>query len=141
MQGARKARPAAGIALVLALLASAPAAAMSGAELLANCAEVLKRADSARVDPYRAGQCMGFVQGFGEGVKIAALGASADRQEYEKRRFFCVPEGVTNLQVVRVVVKSLREQSQERLQQEAGVLVGLALRRAYPCEPGRSESR
>ncbi|MDA8110731.1 MAG: Rap1a/Tai family immunity protein [Betaproteobacteria bacterium] len=135
------ARRAAGIGFVLALLASAPAAAMSGAELLANCAEVIKRADGAPVDAYKAGQCMGYLQGFGEGVKVSALGASSDRQEYEKRRFFCVPEGVTNLQVVRVVVKALREQSQERLQQEAGVLVGLALRRAYPCGPGPSESR
>lgn len=129
-------RPAAAIGIVFALLASAPASAMSGAELLANCAEVVKRPGGTPADPYKAGQCMGYLQGFGDGARISALGASTDPQEYEKRRFFCVPEGVTNAQIVRVVTQALREQSRERLQEEAGVLVGIALRREYPCGVG-----
>lgn len=136
------ARLVASLALAFGLLASAPAQAMSGSELLANCTEVVKGADGApNVDPYKAGQCMGYMQGFGAGAKVSALGASTDMAEYEKRRFFCVPQGVTNLQMVRVVVKALRSQSEERLREEAGVLVGIELRRAYPCQPGDTQSR
>jgi len=136
------ARLSAALALAFGLLSSAPAAAMSGSELLANCTEVVKGADGApNVDPYKAGQCMGYIQGFGEGVKVSALGASGDMAEYEKRRFFCVPQGVTNLQMVRVLVKALRSQPEARLREEAGVLAGIALRRAYPCKPGGTQTR
>ena len=74
-------------------------------------------------------------------MKISALGASSDVQEYEKRRFYCMPEDVTNLQLVRGIVRALRAVSHARLQEDAGVLVGLELHRAYPCKPGSDKSR
>lgn len=126
------------VALVLGVLACAPARATTGSELLADCTEVIKGAEGASADPYKAGLCMGFLQGFGEGVKVSALGASPNLGEYEKRRFYCMPEGVTNLQLVRVIVKALRPLSAQRLQEEAGVLVGIELRRAYPCKRRRA---
>jgi hypothetical protein len=137
-EGERVRRAGLVIAFVAGALACAPARATTGSELLANCTEVIKGADGATSDPYKAGQCMGFLQGFGAGVKVSALGASSNLEEYEKRRFYCLPEKLTNLQLARVIVDALRHQSEERLQEEAGVLVGLELRRAFPCKAGRA---
>lgn len=125
-----------GIVFALALTAAAPARALTGAELLASCHASIERAEgkAAAVDPYKAGQCLGYVQGFGAGADVAALGASRNMAEYRKNRVFCVPPRATNLSVMRVVVDALRDQPAKRLQQDARTTVGLALRRAFPCK-------
>lgn len=124
-----------GVVLALVLGVPIPAFALTGAELLADCRASVERASgkSMQVDPYKAGQCVGYLQGFGAGADVAALGASRDMSEYRKHRVFCVPRGATNLRVMRVVVDALSSQPQARLEQDARTTVGLALRRAFPC--------
>lgn len=123
------------IFLLSMLCTPVPALALTGAQLLSNCSASIVRAEGKHigVDPYKAGLCVGYLQGFGAGADIAALGASSSMREYRQRRVFCVPEGVTNLRVMRVVVAALRDEPADRLRADAETTVGLALRRAFPC--------
>lgn len=98
-----------------------------GNELLGQCQQFIKAADSEvnfnRVD---AGVCGGFVQG----VNSTVFFLSGDLENDAK---FCTPDGVTNGQLVRIVVKYLKDNPKLLNNSRAG-LVWFALKDAYPCK-------
>ncbi|VVO61274.1 hypothetical protein PS862_00830 [Pseudomonas fluorescens] len=100
-----------------------------GNELLGQCQIYIKLVDggTARNDAhYDAGECGGFVLGvarstalYGEFIPIKLK--------------FCTPDTVTNSQLVRIVVKYLKD-NPKTLSDNRTVLVWRALLDAYPCK-------
>lgn len=120
-----KACTAAGIALI-GVLGSNKAMA-DGSELLTQCQHAIKAAEMEKVyDPFQAGMCMGMVQG----VQSTVYFLSDDLTNESK---FCIPEKAKIGQLVRVVVKYLKENPKFLNEGETG-LIWLALRGAYPCK-------
>jgi len=105
-----------------------------GTRLLARCESVERMADSDSRDAERlnseaqadAQACMGFLEGFIWGHAWASWRESKDM-------WFCLPEGFTGAQGVPVVVDYLRGHP-DRLDEDAHLLVFLALTARYPCK-------
>jgi hypothetical protein len=109
--------------------AMAADARFDGNELLAQCQYYIKLIDggTARTDKhFDAGACGGFVQGV-----LATNIFYSD--ELKKDVKFCVPGTATYAQLVRVVVKYLKD-NPKLLNESQVVLTWSALRDAYPCK-------
>ena len=114
----------------LALAASAsPAAegAIDTPRLLSYCDEAVK--DTPDVNAFRAGYCLAFVEGVLRGWEAGAYVRDAPVN-------YCMPSGVTLAQIVRVIVKSLRDNPAE-MRGRAEVSVISAVQKAYPCTAPR----
>ncbi|PYY69969.1 hypothetical protein CRX42_13770 [Pseudomonas jessenii] len=106
---------------------SAAEASYDGNELLGQCQQYIKAADKERnYDPIAAGLCLGFIHGVDETVTYL-------RGDLAKDAKFCTPKDITNGQVVRIVVKYLKD-NPKLLHKSRGALVWLALNDAYPCK-------
>ena len=121
----------AGIASAITLLgllgaAHAVAAEGDGNELITQCTDTLKAVEGGKVDNYfGVGYCLGVTQGVRQTLAIQNEGLPAvDRT--------CIPEGMTNGQGVRIVLKFLQDHPAD-LQKPAVFLVYRAYRAAYPC--------
>lgn len=115
------------IASLLALLVLFSGNAYAnGNELLRNCqsALALERGGQSPTDSARAIQCLGYLQGFS--------GLNALYEQVQQKTFWCLPDGVRNEQIVRVVVKYLQSHPELLHQSKAG-LAALALGEAFPC--------
>lgn len=120
------------LTITLAVLFSSAAAIAEqakydGNELLGQCQQYVKVADKEKIyDQFDAASCGGFVQGVtGTVFFYSELLKNDDK--------FCVPDSATNGQVVRIVVKYLRD-NPKLLNENKVTLVWLALRDAYPCK-------
>jgi hypothetical protein len=116
------------IALVGMLGSSvAMAEGRDGNELLTQCQSYIKMIDGERNYTYiDAGACGGFIQGFNGAVQFYS-------EVLKKDDKYCIPDGVTNAQLGRIVVKYLKDNPKE-LNESRVTLVWLALRDAYPCK-------
>ncbi|VVP73515.1 Rap1a/Tai family immunity protein [Pseudomonas fluorescens] len=97
-----------------------------GNELLAQCQQYIKYMDSENFNNYAADTCSGFLQG----VVSTVIFYSEILKKDEK---FCLPNNVTNSQVVRVVVKYLKDNPKLLNEGRTG-LAWYALKDAYPCK-------
>lgn len=105
----------------------AQAADYDGNSLLLQCQQYIKAADSEKnYDRVDAALCLGFLQG----VQSSFSFLSDDLKEEAK---FCLPNGVTNGQITRIVVKYLKDNPKLLNKNRMG-LVWLALTDAYPCK-------
>ena len=100
-----------------------------GNKLLTQCENALSinEGEAAKVDSIaRAGFCLGMMQGMTSmnGYYQTLLG---------KKALFCLPEGVTNGQAARVVVKYLKEHP-EKLHEHESSLALWAFVEAFPCK-------
>jgi hypothetical protein len=102
-------------------------ATFDGNELLGQCQSYIKLIDGERTtDYFSGGVCAGFVQGISETVYFYSDGL-------KKNEKFCKPDGVTNAQLVRIVLKYLKDNPKDLNQARMG-LVWSALMDAYPCK-------
>jgi hypothetical protein len=100
-----------------------------GNKLLSKCTSAVKLQDSEALSPSEmrdAEWCLGYVSGIDDGIEMA-FGTS------NTARLYCIPEGVTSGQGVRVVVKWLRNHP-DKLHNSARVLVVASLADAFPCK-------
>lgn len=98
-----------------------------GNELLMQCQQYLKVADSEKnYDVLAVGLCGGFIGG----VNSTVLFYSDVLKKDDK---YCMPDSVTNGQMVRIVVKYLKDNPKLLNNGRTG-LVWSALRDAYPCK-------
>ena len=74
------------------------------------------------------GYCMGYVAGLTHGVASSELIHDVKSSE----RVFCLPEGVTNIQKVRVIRKYISNHPEEAHNPAQGQAL-MALREAFPC--------
>lgn len=103
------------------------AKAQDGNELLSQCQNVIRANPNAEAsEALDAGLCLGLVQGVRQTMAIYA-------EVLPREERTCIPEGMTNGQGVRVVVKYL-EDHPKTLHYAATVLTMAAYRDAYPCK-------
>jgi len=91
--------------------------ATTGNDLLEYC--------ESKERPFPTGLCLGYVLGAGD-VE------STEGASFPDRERSCVPDDVTNGQMVGVVVKYLKDHPEER-RMLAAVLVVEAMTKAFPC--------
>jgi hypothetical protein len=125
--------------VALALGAATPVLALDdmgkepGARLLARCEAVQRLFGPAGSQGLNADQqadaqaCLGFVEGFVWGHAWASWREARDM-------WFCLPPDFSAVQGVPVVVGYLKAHP-DRLEEEAHLLVFLALTAGYPCKP------
>lgn len=122
------------IALAIALVgmlgsggAQATGRKYDGNELLGQCQQYLKLADSEpNFDRIDVGMCAGFVEGVNSMVYFY-------NDVLKKDDKYCMPYSVTNGQMVRIVVKYLKD-NPKLLNKSNTVLVWSAFKDAYPCK-------
>lgn len=118
------------MAIVLAGMLGSGAVMAKGAdgnELLTQCQSYIKLIDDEKnYSSVNAGACGGFVQGVDSTVQFYS-------EVLKKDEKYCTPDGVTNTQIVRVVVKFLKDNPQI-LNKNKTSLVWMALMDAYPCK-------
>ncbi|MGH8390422.1 MAG: Rap1a/Tai family immunity protein [Pyrinomonadaceae bacterium] len=102
---------------------------LDGNQLLVECQHYIKLVDGGTVKTdvlFEAGMCGGFVQGVANTVFFYS-------DELKKNERFCIPGTVKNSQLVRVVVKYLKD-NPKTLNEERMSLVWLSFMDAYPCK-------
>ena len=96
-----------------------------GEKLLTYCADA--ESDSPKVNPFRAGWCLGFVEGALRGWEAHALVRNAPLN-------YCVPPGTHVGALVKTTMQYVRENPAARAGR-AEISLLQALQRAYPCAP------
>jgi hypothetical protein len=118
------------VAALVGMLGSGAAMAMNGSQLLAGCEAMIHVLDTGEAPSsspvFGAGQCIGLVEG-------ASMIMYYLNDSLPKDVKVCVPEGVTNGQGARVVVKYLKD-NPERLHEDATSLMLLAYHKAFSCK-------
>lgn len=117
--------------LVFSNLASAAEAGLDGAALLAYCEHAER--DDPKANVYRAGACIGFIQGTLKGWEAAASVRKA-------RLNYCITPGLKFDGILRAVTTYLRADP-SRLHGKAELLVISAVQQAFPCAPGSKKKR
>lgn len=125
------------LVVATSVLVTYSAHALKGNDLLTSCQEGLKFADGhlRNTDIVQAEKCFAYLEGFMSGVNLATAVISGNYNDYAKNMAYCVPDGATTAQGVRIIVKYLRENPAE-LHLNAEVLLMKALRQSFPCERG-----
>ncbi|WP_411387110.1 Rap1a/Tai family immunity protein [Pseudomonas sp. MPB03] len=95
-----------------------------GNELLRACHE-WSSSDASRRDPFQAGYCVGT-------ILSAKSTISALQQAQLMKPFVCVPKGIINSELIKLVMLRLEDDEQLR-QMNQNVAVASALSDAYPC--------
>ena len=120
----------AAVAALLACSSPSPAAEqvrVDGQWLVTYC-DHAEKTDAPKINPFRAGQCLGFITGTLKGWEAAAAVRNA-------RVNYCIRPGVTVDQMVRAVTKYVRADP-SRSHAQAEMLVVSAIQQAFPCAPG-----
>jgi hypothetical protein len=96
---------------------------LDGNELLDSCTDALRHVDNgyrstSAKEAHNYMWCVGYMRGWVDG--------------YQEGATLCVPQKITALQLVRIVVKYLRDHPQ-RLHYNRGVLILSAVQEAFPC--------
>lgn len=104
---------------------SCPLSAVTGNELFDMCS-----GDSIEQEA----MCAAYLQGVIDSQFAAYFLRSTNPDVYPEMRYFCVPEKATTEQVRDVVLNQLRDTPEIR-HGHAGMLVTLALAKAFPCDP------
>jgi hypothetical protein len=98
-----------------------------GNELIKECSEAVRGADGLQINShYDAGYCLGLTQGVRQTMRLLNEDIPPDLRT-------CFPDGITNGQGMRIVLKYLQDHP-ARLQEQAVYLVFLAYKTAYPCK-------
>lgn len=101
-----------------------------GNRLLSQCNAAVNIMDgTAKIhDDFSFGYCMGLIRGV---MDLNDYYEPALR-EGGKYPLFCAPDGITNAQAARIVLKFLKE-NPDYLHYDEVFLIGFGLREAYPC--------
>ena len=86
--------------------------------------------DAARIE--RDAACLGWVEGFAEGFLVYGELLNVPKKD----RMACVPGGVTNIQLVRVIQKYLAE-NPGKAHRATRYVASIALAGAFPCRAGK----
>jgi len=97
----------------------------TGNELLNNCNNVIAGVEGRSHDMFVGGYCLGYVDGIDDALNILPI------ENFD--RGYCRPKNVTAGQLVRVVVKYLKNHP-EKLHENQFLLTLSALLNAFPCK-------
>jgi len=101
----------------------------NGNKLLSDCKPVTMGGSIAK-DNYKVIVDGGFCLGYITGVNSTS---EAILTHFKFPLLYCLPKGIDNIQLVRVIVKYL-ENHPEELPNKSTLLVLAALKEAFPCE-------
>lgn len=103
---------------------------VDGSALLAVCGDFVNGADRigrlSERDIVMMTACTSYIRGFTHGIALLS-------KEPNQGWGYCLEDSISNLQVARVLVKYLRDNSQT-LHFHPSVLIGRALRAGFPCK-------
>jgi hypothetical protein len=104
----------------------------TGRDFLEVCSTVDSEGnrDAARIQ--RDATCLGWVAGFADGFLVHEELLSVPRRD----RMACVPQGVTTIQIVRVIKKYLAD-NPGKARRPTRYIASLALAGAFPCKAGK----
>ena len=104
----------------------------SGRDFLEVCSSVDSGGNRDADRVYRDSTCLGWVAGFADGfiVHDELLGVA------RRDRMACVPQGVTTIQIVRVIKKYLAD-NPGKAHRPTRYIASLALAGAFPCKAGK----
>jgi len=88
----------------------------------------------ARGDYANGMHCLGYVTGVSDDHFNCQVNEPSSTAALDPKRHFCLPDGVTQNQTVRVIVRWL-EDHPARLHERAIELVVTALKDSFPCKP------
>lgn len=97
-----------------------------GNELLTQCQHFINAVEDKKFDEFKAGVCVGTIKGVDTTVWFLS-------DDLRKTAQFCTPRDVTNGQLVRIVVKWLKDHPKALHENRTG-LIWLALKDAFPCK-------
>jgi len=122
--------------LLLPSVSFAEAPVDDGNALLKNCITALNALDgkisaTKGEAAFCAGICFGKVGGVVDAGTI--INAFAESKGHNKQDVYCVPDDVSTAQATRVVVKYLKEHSEDLHQRDTALIV-TALKEAFPCK-------
>ena len=122
--------------LLLPSVSFAEAPVDDGNALLKNCNTALKALDgkisaTKGEAAFCAGICFGKVSGVVDAGTI--INVFAESRGRNKQNVYCVPDNVSTAQATRVVVKYLKEHSEDLHQRDTALIV-TALKEAFPCK-------
>lgn len=116
-----------GAAALAGIMASGSAMAANGNDLLKACQNTVKFDDTGVLDDgVRTGFCLGVMD---TAISLMVYLNTGFKPEYH----VCLPEGITNAQAARIIVKYLKE-NPAKLDQGSSSLTVFALRDSYPCK-------
>jgi len=99
----------------------------SGNAFLTQCELVLDRSSmKEKGDPVDAGECFGYVVGVNHGVRMA-YDIVGQPQPY------CLPDGVTHGQMMRVLIKFIKDHPEKAHQPTVGLEIE-SFMDAFPCK-------
>lgn len=101
----------------------------SGTSFYDECTTDKDPEQRSTADNLQRGYCMGYVAGLTQGVASSEL----IHDVKPSKRIFCLPEGVTNIQKVRVIRKYISNHPEEAHNPAQGQAL-MALREAFPCD-------
>jgi hypothetical protein len=126
------------VAIVVSFFAATPTKAqcgMTGNDLQEKCREQSKeRSDNW----FEAGACDGYIVGVIEAQGFWSYVGDASR--IRPKPYFCMPDGVTNGQSIKVVIKYL-DNYPEQLHESAVLIVMESMHEAFPCPVEKSSSK
>lgn len=118
------------LVLMLVMMCSSNAMALSGNDLLGSCNDAVNLADGLRLQPTEvsnASYCIGYLSGFTDSMQLAVTFNKI------KNPLYCFPpDGIENDQLARIVAKWLKNHP-ENLHQSARMEVLLAFKSSFPC--------
>jgi Rap1a immunity proteins len=108
----------------------------NGNKLLDSCGEVVKALDNPNynADTSKFSWCIGYMRGYNAAMSMQRTASSTTYSEYKTTGFLGVllPDGVTNGQIAKVIVKWLQDHPQD-LHKDADMLTLSILREAFPA--------
>jgi hypothetical protein len=104
----------------------------SGNSFLRDCSIVDKEKDTTPAENTQSAACLLYVGGVMQGAELGSGVTRLEAKPMELPKLFCRPENIEMLQLVRIVLKYVRE-NPEKANLGTGGLIILALREAYPC--------
>jgi hypothetical protein len=106
-----------------------PDVSRSGRDFLEVCSSV---GSEGNKDAAGDAACLGWVEGFADGFLVHEELLNVPRRD----RMACVPQGVTTVQMVRVIQKYLAD-NPGKAHRPTRYIASLALAGAFPCRAGK----
>jgi hypothetical protein len=111
---------------------SAPQLYNSGNDFLAVCSAVDKDTNLTDAEMIKNLQCLAYIQGLIDGATYETAWIWMEGKKTVHPIPFCRPEGVGNLQLLRIALKFVRD-NPENAHLETSALIFRSLERAFPC--------
>jgi hypothetical protein len=103
----------------------------SGNSFLRDCS-VVDKEKTAPIEDAESVACLFYVGGVVRGAELGSAATRGQANQTTLPQLFCRPGNVEVIQLVRIVLKHIR-QNPENANQETAILILRALREAYPC--------